>query len=41
MLVRDKRISSANGAFGRHERHDSSGMRLEPISKLLTTIDPL
>ena len=25
MLVRDRRTSSANGAFGRHDRHDSSG----------------
>jgi hypothetical protein len=28
MLVRDRRTSSANGAFGRHDRHDSAGMRL-------------
>ena len=28
MLVRDRRTSSANDAFGRHDRHDSSGMRL-------------
>jgi hypothetical protein len=28
MLVRDNRMSSVNGAFGRHERHDSAGMRL-------------
>ena len=28
MLVRDNRTSSANGAFGRHERHESEGMRL-------------
>ena len=28
MLVRDRRTSSANGAFGRHERHDNAGMRL-------------
>jgi hypothetical protein len=28
MLLRDRRTSSANGAFGRHERHDSAGMRL-------------
>src|SRR5438874_1595264 len=28
MLVRDSRTSSANGAFGRHERQDSAGMRL-------------
>jgi hypothetical protein len=28
MLVRDSRTSSVNGAFGRHERHDSEGMRL-------------
>jgi hypothetical protein len=28
MLVRDSRTSSANGAFGLHERHDSAGMRL-------------
>jgi hypothetical protein len=28
MLVLDSRTSSANGAFGRHERHDSAGMRL-------------
>src|SRR6516165_8669596 len=28
MLVRDRRTSSANGAFGRHERHESEGMRL-------------
>jgi hypothetical protein len=27
-LVRDRRTSSANGAFGRHERHESEGMRL-------------
>jgi hypothetical protein len=27
MLVRDSRTSSANGAFGRHERQDSDGMR--------------
>src|SRR6516164_3883032 len=27
-LVRDRRTSSANGAFGRHDRHDSAGMRL-------------
>jgi hypothetical protein len=27
MLVRDNRTSSANGALGRHERHDSAGMR--------------
>jgi hypothetical protein len=26
MLVRDSRTSSANGAFGRHERQDSAGM---------------
>jgi len=24
----DRRTSSANGAFGRHERHESEGMRL-------------
>src|SRR6516225_5913976 len=28
MLVRDNQTSSANGAFGRHDRHDSAGMRL-------------
>ena len=28
MLVRDRRTSSANGAFGRYERQDSAGMRL-------------
>jgi hypothetical protein len=28
MLVRESRTSSANGAFGRHDRHDSAGMRL-------------
>jgi hypothetical protein len=28
MLVRDSGTSSANGAFGRHERQDSEGMRL-------------
>jgi hypothetical protein len=28
MLVRDSRTSSANGAFGRHERQDSDGKRL-------------
>jgi hypothetical protein len=28
MLVREKRASSANGAFGRHERHEVLGMRL-------------
>ena len=28
MLVFDSRMSSANGAFGRHERHDNAGMRL-------------
>src|SRR6516225_9878653 len=28
MLVRDNRTSSANGAFGRQERHDSAGIRL-------------
>ena len=28
MLVRDRRTSSAKGAFGRHERQDSAGMRL-------------
>ena len=27
MLVRDSRTSSAKGAFGRHERHESAGMR--------------
>ena len=27
-LDRDKRRSSANGAFGRQARHDSAGMRL-------------
>jgi hypothetical protein len=25
MLVRDSRVSSTNGAFGRHDRHDSAG----------------
>ena len=28
MLVCDRRTSSANGAFGRQERHESEGMRL-------------
>jgi hypothetical protein len=28
MLVLDKRMSTANGAFGRHELHDSDGIRL-------------
>jgi integrase len=28
MLLRDRWTSSANGALGRHERHDSAGMRL-------------
>jgi hypothetical protein len=28
MLVLDNRTNSANGAFGRHERQDSAGMRL-------------
>jgi hypothetical protein len=28
MLVCDSRTSSAKGAFGRHERHESAGMRL-------------
>jgi hypothetical protein len=28
MLVRDNRMSSANGAFGRHDRQDSAGIRL-------------
>ena len=28
MLVRESRTSSANGAFGRHDRHDDAGMRL-------------
>jgi len=28
MPVHDSRTSSANGALGRHERHDSAGMRL-------------
>jgi hypothetical protein len=28
MLVRESRTSSANGAWGRHERQDSAGMRL-------------
>src|SRR5215470_599226 len=28
MLVRESRTSSANGAFGRHDRHDNAGMRL-------------
>lgn len=28
MLVRDNRTNSANGACGRHERHESEGMRL-------------
>jgi hypothetical protein len=28
MLVRDRRTSSANGAFSRHERLDNAGMRL-------------
>ena len=27
-VVRDSRTSWANGAFGRHERHDSDGIRL-------------
>jgi hypothetical protein len=29
MLVRESRTSSANGAFGRHDRHDNAGMRLD------------
>jgi hypothetical protein len=28
ILVFESRTSSANGAFGRHERHDSAGIRL-------------
>jgi hypothetical protein len=28
MLVRDSRTSSAEGAFGRQERHESDGIRL-------------
>ncbi len=32
MLIRDNRTSSVNGAFGRHERHDSAGMRLLPAA---------
>src|SRR6516162_101747 len=28
MHVRESRTSSANGAFGRHDRHDNAGMRL-------------
>jgi hypothetical protein len=28
MLVGDSRTSSANGAFGRHDRQDNAGMRL-------------
>jgi hypothetical protein len=28
MLGRDRRTSSANGGFGRHERQESHGMRL-------------
>jgi hypothetical protein len=28
MLVRDSCTSSANGAFGRHDRYESAGMRL-------------
>ncbi len=28
VLIRDRRTSSANGAIGRHDRHDSAGMRL-------------
>jgi hypothetical protein len=28
MLVRESRTSSANRASGRHDRHDSAGMRL-------------
>jgi len=31
MLVFDSRTSSANGAFERHERHDSAGIRLHCI----------
>ena len=27
MLVRDRRTSSAKGAFGRHDRQDSAGIR--------------
>jgi hypothetical protein len=27
-LMGDSRTSSADGGFGRHERHDSAGMRL-------------
>jgi hypothetical protein len=26
MLVRDSRTSSANGALGRHEQHESAGL---------------
>ena len=29
MLVRDRRTSSANGAFGRQDRHDSAGQRTQ------------
>jgi hypothetical protein len=28
MLVRDSRTSSANSAFGRHDRQDGAGMRI-------------
>ena len=28
LLVGERRTSSANGAFGRHERHDNDGIRL-------------
>jgi hypothetical protein len=34
MLVRDSRTSSANGAFGRHERQDNAGMRLVTAASL-------
>src|SRR6516162_9896358 len=34
MLVRDRRTSSANGAFGRHDRQDSAGMRLVTAASL-------
>jgi hypothetical protein len=32
MLVCDSRTNSAKGAFGRHERQDSAGMRLDTVA---------
>jgi hypothetical protein len=32
MLVRDSCTSSAKGAFGRHEGHESAGMRLVTVA---------